>query len=113
MNNTDYTKFRRQEPEVVSEEVVEDRFAVVEEETVEPEVAVAEPEVVETMVGVVSGCAKLNVRKLPSPSSEIMCELVDGSKVEIDKESSTEAYYKICNSAGVEGYCIKKFISVE
>lgn len=75
-----------------------------------------EPEpIVETMVrkiGKVSGCNKLNVRKLPSKSAEVVSVIDDGAEVMIDEDASTVMFYKICTEYGIEGYCMKKFITM-
>lgn len=104
MNKMDYTRFQNR--------TIEERFSQTPvQETVE-EPVVAELETKKLVVGEISGCKKLNVRKHPNPNSEVVCELPVGSKVEIDEESSTGEFYKVCNSAGVEGYCMKSYISI-
>jgi hypothetical protein len=52
------------------------------------------------------------VRKLPSPYEEVLCVLNEKTKVEIDEVNSTEDFYKVATVSGVEGYCMKKFITV-
>lgn len=90
-----------EEPDCSPEETVE---AV--ETPVEP-VAEAKP-----LVGVVSGCAKLNVRSKPSRDSRPLCVLTEGSKVAVDPDSTAE-WYGICTKEGVKGYCMKKFITIK
>jgi uncharacterized protein YgiM (DUF1202 family) len=86
---------------------------------------VVEPEVVESVVeeesvtesdeviGVVTDCVKLNVRKEPSKDSDVVCELLLGTEVMIDIFESTDDFYKVITEAGVEGYCMKKFINAD
>jgi hypothetical protein len=35
-----------------------------------------------------------------------------GAEVAINKEESTAEFYKVCTASGVEGFCMKKFITV-
>lgn len=84
---------------------VEDKVEVVE--------TVVEPEASEPVVGIVSGCVKLNVRKNPHTNAEVLCVIDENSEVVIDEENSTHEFYKICTEAGVEGFCMKKFINVK
>lgn len=75
----------------------------------EPVATVAEAK---PLVGVVSGCAKLNVRSKPSRDSRPLCVLTEGSKVVVDPDSTAE-WYGICTKEGVKGYCMKKFITIK
>ena len=115
---TQYSKFSGEEPEVEAEEetVEENESAAIEQplegqttiSEVEPEVPVAETH----MFGKITGCKKLNVRKLPSRDSEIISKLIEGSEVMIDEKESTALFYKICTEHGIEGFCMKNFIKV-
>ena len=115
---TQYSKFSGEEPEIETEEetVDENESAAIEQplegQTTIPEV---EPEVPEAEIhkfGKITGCKKLNVRKLPSRDAEIVSELVEGSEIMIDDNESTTLFYKICTEHGIEGYCMKNFIKV-
>lgn len=99
------------EPVVVEEPV---EVVTAAEETVEPTIEVEEP-VVQTVsvYGVVNGCNLLRVRKAPSTEAEVLCEIDVNSKVEINEVESTADFYKVCTEAGVEGFCMKKFIKIE
>lgn len=125
MSKNRYTNYQNMsantEPKVVPNpvEVVEDVVETPMEETVED---VVEPvkETVEapetkapSNVGVVSGCDKLRVRKAPSLSAGVVCIINESSAVVIDDACSTTEFYKVCTEAGVEGYCMKKFITVK
>lgn len=88
-----------EEPEVVDTVDVDDEDLVV--ETPDP------------IDGVVSGVNKLNVRKEPSTDAEVVCVIPVNTEVLIDLEESTEDFYKVCTSAGIEGFCMKAYISVE
>ena len=73
---------------------------------------VAEPESVEVTnpVGIVVGCEKLNVRKEPSINSDVIFQFPCNMEVEIFIDKSTEDWFYVCNAAGIEGFCMKKYI---
>ena len=78
-------------------------------EVVQP-IIVEEPKPV---FGVVSDCAKLNIRKSPSPNGNVICTVNENTKLMIILEESTTEWYKVCNSAGLNGFCMKKYVTVE
>lgn len=97
------------EPEITAEELQEIA------ETLDTNLATALEEAnqpIEPIDGVVTA-TKLNVRKLPSPNAEVLAVINQNSKVQIDTEASTVDWYKVYTAAGVEGYCMKKFITVK
>jgi hypothetical protein len=132
MSRNDYTKYAREnkvepavekpealvvEPEVVEAPVVESE-PIVHPEGVFP-IPVEEPEIPDNqptppayVMGRVIGCAKLNVRRAPKPRAEVLCEINCDSEVEVIESESTIDFYKICTAAGVEGYCVKTYISI-
>ena len=65
------------------------------------------------MIGIVDSDCNASVHEKPSIFSEVVCELSPSTRVEIDEQASTQEYYKICTPAGVEGYCLKIYFSVE
>lgn len=76
---------------------------------VEPKVE-SKPEPAKPAVGIVFNCTKLNVRANPSIDADVIAVLDNNSEVEIDVARSTSDWFKICTAAGVEGYCMRKFI---
>ena len=100
MSRKDYTKFSSSQIKANIE--LDEIF---EEPTIEEEQ-------VEQKVGTVVDCTKLNVRRKPNPISEVVCEIPNAATVLIDDAESTNEFYKICTSAGIEGYCMKKFIEI-
>lgn len=62
--------------------------------------------------GVVTDCLRLNVRKAPSADAEILTVIDAYSNVMVDMSASSDAFYKVCTETGVEGYCMKKYISL-
>lgn len=94
--------------EITVEEVIAEVAA-----TAEVEAPVEE--VVETVskVGMVTGCEKLRVRKGPNATADVICEITKSTAVIIDEEASSNDFYKVCTESGVEGFCMKKFITVK
>ena len=115
---TQYSKFSGEEPETeVEEETVEENESAAIEQPIEGQTTIpeVEPEVPAAEIrkfGKITGCKKLNIRKLPSRDSEIISELVEGSEIMIDDNESTALFYKICTEHGIEGFCMKNFIKV-
>lgn len=75
---------------------------------------VAEPEIVPAVKqAVVVNCARLNVRKEPSPTAPIVAEIPVSSEVEVYENESVDNYYKICTAIGAEGYCVKDYLKLK
>lgn len=64
----------------------------------------------ETVVGVVVGCAKLNVRSDASLFADVVCTLDVMSEMMIDVNKSTKDWLYVCTATGIEGYCMRKFV---
>ena len=123
---TQYSKFSGEEPMLVNDPELEVEDTVEEkvDEPIEGQIVIpeVEPEPVSDpepsvepenqKFGKVSNCKKLNIRKLPSRDAEIVSELVEGSEVMIDEKESTALFYKICTEHGIDGYCMKDYITV-
>lgn len=90
----------------------------------EVETPVVEPAVEETVdapeesaeqimhAGVVTGCALLNVRKMPAPKAAVIHIINKGAVVEIDKDGSMGDFYKVKTEDGIVGFCKKEFINI-
>lgn len=63
--------------------------------------------------GVVSNCKRLNIRKEPSKDSEILCDIIALTELEIDIDKSTDDWYKVFNADGIEGFCMKRFVELK
>lgn len=100
--NRNYTKYSENQTKTVE----------VKEEPVVAPVVTPDPEPA-PILGVVSGCQKLNVREEASTEADVVCEILKDTEVMIDEENSTNDFYKICTGAGVEGFCMKKFIAIK
>lgn len=107
-----YTNYSKHQTAPVEPETVEPAVEpAVEPETVEPETVEPEEESTDP-VGIVTKCMKLNVRKEPNTNAEVITTLVLDTCVTIDEAASTEEFYKVYTGAGIEGFCMKKFIAL-
>lgn len=104
-------KSENSENKVGKTEVIEEVFEQVMNEIINP--VEENNNIVTETKGVVEGCSKLNVREAANVDSNILCVIDKAAEVVIDLENSTEDFYKVCTSSGVEGYCMKKFIEVK
>lgn len=114
----DYTRYSKSPVDSMdtvnpAETVTEDVTPVeVEPETtteVEQKSQAEEPKFV---TGIVTDCAKLNVREDPDSTASILGTITASTELIVNKEESTEDYYKICTSVGLEGYCLKRYITI-
>lgn len=101
--SNDYTKFSREEKK---------RHNVVREHIAKETVPEKEPEAKKEIEGIVTNCLRLNVRKEPYFDADILCTIDASTNLIIDEEESTDEFYKICTSAGIEGYCVKTYITI-
>ena len=108
MSMKDYTKFSNHKVERKPVKIQNGVTKV--EEVAEPVVEQPAPKPV---VGVVTGCKRLNVREVPYLDGPVACVITESTEVTIDNAESTDDFYKVCTAAGVEGFCMKKFIEVE
>ena len=84
----------------------------------EKEVVIEAPEVTEQpkvnsgaiTKGVVTNCAKLNVRVKPSVKANVVCVLDAKAEVTIDVDKSNDEWLKVRTVAGDNGYCMRKFV---
>lgn len=107
----DYTKYsgrsQREEEKLIKEAEAKVNDAEI---RMAEEVAVEAPP--KPKAGVVTDCLKLNVREKPDKDSGIVCEITASTELVIYENESTEEFYKICTYSGIEGYCMKKFITI-
>lgn len=104
-----YNNANNNKPRVVEEELK----PVVEPVKPEPQLVQETVETVrlpETVIGMVSGCAKLNVRAEANLFSDVVCILDNTSEIEINVEKSDKDWFYICTASGIEGYCMRKFV---
>lgn len=62
--------------------------------------------------GIVTGCSKLNVRAEPDLNAKVVCVIAKDSDVLIDLEESTDEWYAVYVGEE-EGFCMKKFITID
>lgn len=67
----------------------------------------------EVKIGVVANCNKLNVREEPSLDSAIVCEINSKTELMIDESESTDEFYKVFTASGLDGFCMKKFVTIQ
>lgn len=114
MGNKNYNKMSNK-PKTVKEEVkveetkIEEAVIEAVEETVAETVEVAEPKPV---ICVINNCEKLNIRKNPNTSAAILCVATPTSKLEIIAEVSDD-WVNVVTETGVEGFCMKKYLTVK
>lgn len=102
---------------------VEETTNEIEETTEEVTDEVTEPEVIvpsiennvenNEVIGKISGFEKLYVRKEASKDSEPVGIVTDKDDLSIDVDRSTDDFYKVITSNGLEGYCVKEFVKID
>ena len=116
IESTEETVEPTEEVEETVEEVTETTEEVVEEHITEPEVIV--PNIEDSVennevIGKISGFEKLYVRKEPNKDSEPVGIVTDKDDLSIDLSNSTDTFYKVITSNGLEGYCVKEFVKID
>lgn len=64
-------------------------------------------------IGLVANCKRLNIREGPTVDAPVICEVACQTELMIEEADSTEDFYKVCTTAGIEGFCMKKFIAIQ
>ena len=116
IESTEETVEPTEEVEETVEEVTETTEEVVEERITEPEIIVPNIEDgVENneVIGKISGFEKLYVRKESNKDSEPVGIVTDKDDLSIDLSHSTDTFYKVITSNGLEGYCVKEFVKID
>lgn len=65
-----------------------------------------------TVIGKLSGCSKLYLRKEASKESDSLTIIEFDDEIIIDEENSTEDFYKV-SVKGFEGYCVKEYVTIK
>ena len=120
-NTEEVNETIEQVEETVNE--VEESTNEAEETTEEVTEEVTEPEVIvpsiennienNEVIGKISGFEKLYVRKEASKDSEPVGIVTDKDDLSIDVSRSTDDFYKVITSNGLEGYCVKEFVKID
>lgn len=112
MSKKNYSKmYSAEEDQAVVEapaEAVED-VPVEVAEPVEKPVTKKKPKKV---AGVVVNCAKLNVREQMNTNAAVLCVLPASSEVKVIADEVHEEWYHVFTEAGIEGFCMKKYIQL-
>lgn len=66
----------------------------------------------EPVIGLVSNCTNLRIRKEPDEKAEVLGILSVDTEVMIDEDESIGEFYKVYTDSGLEGFCMKPFITV-
>lgn len=82
----------------------------VENENNEPIKEIEEPHC--DIVGVVTDCIKLNIRKKPDKNSEVVTIVDCLDKLNVYLDTSTDEWYAVRIASGLDGFCMKKYISI-
>ena len=116
MSKKDYTKFSKSQNVVRDDsnhEIVSEVVYPLPEDDIPEEPVIAPVQVQKPLIfGKVVGCSRLNVRQSPTLFSDVLCCLTENTEIEIDEGKSTNEFYAICTPAGLEGFCLKKFIEI-
>ena len=92
------------------EEIINEEITPVEsEETVEEE----STPVVSELIGVVSNCERLNIRKAPVVGPNVVEVVNVASELKIIDSMSNDEWLEVCTASGINGYCMKKFVSIK
>lgn len=67
----------------------------------------------EPLIGIVIDCKNLNVRAQPDSDADVLGTIPADSEVLIDESDSTSEFYKVCAASGLEGFCMKMYITVQ
>lgn len=90
-----------------------DEKEIVETKKVDEKVkTVTEKEETITVLGAVSDCVKLRLRREPVVGDNVIGELKFADTVYVNLAESTVDFYKVVTEAGAEGYCMKQYINV-
>lgn len=120
MGNKNYTKYsqhfnknKEQDNQVIEGQITIDEVLTEKEVSNLNENDVATVDTNGNLTGIITGCKRLNVRKEASAEADVLCVLNENTELTIDTAESTDEFYKVCTAAGIEGYCMKMFVSVK
>lgn len=82
------------------------------DEIVENEPVEKIEETVCEITGVVTDCHKLNIRERPDKNSEVVTIVNCLEKLTIYPDASTDDWYAVRTASGIDGFCMKKYISI-
>lgn len=62
--------------------------------------------------GVVTDCFRLNIRKKPDKSADIVTVVDVLTQLRVDEKQSTASWYYVLDGDGNSGYCMKQYVSI-
>ncbi|WP_338137360.1 SH3 domain-containing protein [Flavonifractor plautii] len=62
--------------------------------------------------GVVANCLRAALYQEPRANSKVLTVITALTRVSVNMDEPTDAFYKVSTSNGTQGYCMKKFIAV-
>lgn len=62
--------------------------------------------------GVVTNCSRVSLRGEPNHDAWIIFAVPALAELEVDLERSTDYFYKVRTSTGIEGFCMKRYIAL-
>jgi hypothetical protein len=76
---------------------------------------IIEPEAKESelVLGVVTNCVLLNIREEPNIKAPIITKVNALSELMVDLEKVDKEWYRVYTEAGIEGFCMKKFVAIK
>ena len=108
MSHKNYTQYSNKRPDFKKVEqpvVVEKKIEDLRNEPI-PEEAIIPHQ------GCVTDCENLNIREEPSLDAGIVGTISGSTNLMVYEEESTDDFYKICTTSGVEGFCMKRYITL-
>lgn len=67
----------------------------------------------EPIIGIVANCERLNIRIQPNIEAITLCRCYAGDELMIDLRQSTDDWFSVCTSIGIEGFCKKEFVEIK
>ena len=92
---------------ITESESTEETVEVSEEEL--SKVQVEEPDM---LIGIVTGCTRLNIRAEASSDSDILTVVNVGSELQIHVSGTTDEFFKVTTGFGIGGYAMRQFVSI-
>lgn len=71
------------------------------------------PETTPIIKYTVNNCKKLNVRKKPDITSNVVCIVDKTNELTIEEIKNNKDWVKVCTDSGKKGFCMKKYVAVK
>ena len=132
MKRNNYNNYSKKRDEVIKDDLVTEtkiEEEIVDElpEQVAPETTIYDdipvdciyvqanvvPAKTEPIIGIVEGCKKLNVRSNPNPNANVLAVVDKDKELVIDLDKSTNDWYSVCTASGIDGYCMREFVTIK